>query len=307
MTLPGSVAKVPRADFRVNPGFWIKPCLGHDRFNRQGRSGSSGKFDFTEPSHRDRMRPALDPLRGYWPMIAWTLSAPGRRRQFLAWTLIALVGSSAGCGAMGKHKPQPGCVDPNQPRELEMVSMPPYVIEPPDELEISVRPAAVELPLTTVTVQADGVVDLGFIGDVYLAGLTLSQAEQKIAEHLDPIARRRKVREPVEVSVRLVNGSQSKFFYVMGAVTTQGRFPIVGNETVIDALLTAGLRSNSNPEKAYLVRPHPINGPDQILKIDWEGIKNRGDTMTNYQLFPGDRLVVPGGRPPGLLGSLFGG
>ena len=29
--------------------------------------------------------------------------------------------------------------------------------------------------------------------------------------------------------------------------------------------------------------------------------------MTNYQIFPGDRLVVPGGRPPGLLGSLFGG
>ena len=111
--------------------------------------------------------------------------------------------------------------------------------------------------MTTVTVQADGVVDLGFIGDVYLSGLTLAQAEQKITEHLEPIAQRKKVRDPVEVSVRLVNGSQSKFYYVIGAVTTQGRFPIIGNETVLDALLAAGIRSNSLPDKAYLVRAHP--------------------------------------------------
>ena len=111
----------------------------------------------------------------------------------------------------------------------------------------------------------------------------------------------------MEVSVRLVNGSQSKFYYVVGSVTTQGRFPVIGNETVLDAILAAGLRSNSNPEKAYLVRPHPPNGACQILKIDYEGIKERGDTMTNYQIFPGDRLVIPGGRQPGLLGSLFGG
>ncbi len=224
-----------------------------------------------------------------------------------ALALVGLVSPMAGCGLMGKHTPQPGVVDPHQPRELEMVSLPPYVIEPPDELEISVRPAALELPLTTATVQADGIVDLSFAGDVYLAGLTLAQAEMKIAEHLEPMAQRKKLREPVEVSVRLVNGSQSKFYYVIGSITTQGRFPILGNETVLDAMLAAGLRSNSNPEKAYLVRPHPPNGRDQILKIDWDGIKNRGDTMTNYQIFPGDRLVIPGGRPPGLLGSLLGG
>jgi len=238
-------------------------------------------------------------------MIAWTLPAFGRRR-LAALALLALA-SSTGCGLVGKHTPQPGIVDPHQPRELEMVSMPPYVIEPPDELEISVRPASMEMPLTTVTLQADGVVDLGFAGDVYLAGLTLAQAELKVAESLDPIARRKKVREPIEVSVRLVNGSQSKFYYVLGSVTTQGRFPIIGNESVLDAILAAGLRTNSQPQKAYLVRPHPPTGQDQILKIDWDGIKERGDTMTNYQIFPGDRLIIPGGRSPGLLGSLFGG
>ena len=239
-------------------------------------------------------------------MTARMLSGP-RRHAFRVLAWVALASTMAGCGLVGKHKPQPGVVDPHQPRELEMVSMPPYTIEPPDELEISVRPASLELPLSTVTVQADGLVDLGFAGDVYLSGLTLMQAEAKVAEHLEPLATQKKIRGPIDVSVRLVNGSQSKFYYVVGSVTTQGRFPIIGNETVLDAVLAAGLRTNSTPEKAYLVRPHPPNGHDQVLKVDWEGITKRGDTMTNYQILPGDRLIVPGGRPPGLLGSLFGG
>ncbi len=241
-------------------------------------------------------------------MIARTLTAHSRRRLGISCLLVATFAQAmTGCGMTRKHQPQIGIIDPNQPKELEMVSMPPYVIEPPDELEVSVRPVGAEVPLSTVTVQADGVIDLGFIGDIYIAGLTLAQAEQKIAEHLQGIAAQKKIQEPIEVSVRLVNGSQSKFFYVMGAVTTQGRFPIIGNETVLDAILAAGLRTNSQPQKAYLVRAHPPNSHDQILRVDWEGIRDRGDTMTNYQIFPGDRLIVPGGRPPGLLGSLFGG
>ena len=231
----------------------------------------------------------------------------GTRRHFALWIALGLAGSMIGCGTMNKHKEQPGIVDIHQPRELEMVSMPPYVLEPPDEIEITIRPMAMEIPLSTVTIQADGYVDLGFAGDVYLAGLTLSQAEIKVAEHLENIAAQKRVKDPVEVSVRLVNGSQSKFFYVLGSVTTQGRFPIQGNEDVLSSILAAGLRSNSRPDKAYVVRPHPINGQCQILKVDWEGITERGDTVTNYQLFPGDRIVVPGGRQPGLLGSLFGG
>src|SRR3954451_16825984 len=115
-------------------------------------------------------------------MISRMVTARGRRR-IGAIALLGVAWSMAGCGMIrARHEAQPGIVDPHQPKELEMVSMPPYVIEPPDELEISVRPAAMEMPLTTVTVQADGVVDLGFSGDVYLSGLTLAQAEQKVIE-----------------------------------------------------------------------------------------------------------------------------
>jgi polysaccharide export outer membrane protein len=235
------------------------------------------------------------------PMILWPCA------------LACLLPFATGCQLAGKHSarkvPQLGIVDPHQPKELEMVSMPPYVVEPPDELELAIKPSVPDFTLTTAVVQADGNVDLGYAGDVYVAGLTLAQVEQKIAQHLVDYsaARGRAVREPIYVSARLVNGSQSKNFYVLGTVSNQGKFPITGNETVLDGILLAGLRSNSLPEKAYLVRPHPMGGADQIFKIDWCGIKERGDTTTNYQLFPGDRIVVPGGKPPSLLGSLLGG
>ncbi|MFO0911070.1 MAG: polysaccharide biosynthesis/export family protein [Isosphaeraceae bacterium] len=244
-------------------------------------------------------------------MIAGKLSA-----RICSWlslcAAIAFVATVAGCGSHRtahalRKIPHPGVIDCNQPRELRMVSMPQYVVEPPDELELAVRPATDDLSSTNLTVQADGNLDLGFAGDVYVAGLTLEQIEQKIALHLDQLAAAKGDRTRYKVSVRLANGSQSKYYYVLGTVNTQGKFPVSGNDTVLDAILTAGLKSNSYPEKAYLVRPRPAGGPDQILKIDWVGIRERGDTLTNYQIFPGDRIIVPGGPSPGLLGTLLGG
>jgi polysaccharide export outer membrane protein len=120
------------------------------------------------------------------------------------------------------------------------------------------------------------------------------------------LARQRRIRDPIQVAVRCNDRGASKQYYVIGTVVSQGANPISGNETVLDGILRAGLRSNSLPEKAYLVRPHPVGGHDQVLKIDWCGITERGDTLTNYQLLPGDRIYVPGGKPPGLLQSLFG-
>jgi polysaccharide export outer membrane protein len=244
-------------------------------------------------------------------MTAWMLIRSPDGRRVAALLAVPLLMSS-GCSGIGaKHAanrvPQYGVIDCNQPRELQMVSFPPYVVEPPDELEISIRPAVSELSLTTLTVRSDGFIDLGFGGDVYVAGLTLEQVEQKVAQHLESLGGTGRPKGPYQVSARLVNGSASKSYYVLGTVTTQGKFPATGNETVLDAIMAAGLRTNSLPEKAYLVRPHPAGGPDQVLKIDWFGIRDRGDSLTNYQVFPGDRIIVPGGKPPGLLSTLLGG
>ena len=157
-------------------------------------------------------------------------------------------------------------------------------------------------------VQADGFIDLGLAGDVYVYGLTLAEAEERIAVQLNDAARKQtRLRKTSIASACDWQPRQSKYYYVLGTVANPGRFKSSGNDTVLDAILQAGLKPNSLPEKAYMVRPHALGGEDQVYKIDWFGIKDRGDTLTNYQLFPGDRVVVPGTKPPGMLKSLLGG
>lgn len=235
---------------------------------------------------------------------------PPCRPVILAMGLVLAL--SAGChGLARKHEvksiPQYGEVDPSQPAEMRKISQAPYVIEPPDELEItSLPPLPSSSPLSFV-VRGDGFVDLGLAGEVYVYGLTLSEAEERIAVQLNDSARAQQPasKEKYRVSVRLAN-SQSKYYYVLGTVTNPGKFKAGSTDTVLDAIVQAGLKSNSLPEKAYMVRPHALGGQDQVYKVDWFGIKDRGDTLTNYQLFPGDRVVVPGTKPPGLIKSLLG-
>lgn len=232
-------------------------------------------------------------------------------RPVFLMSCLALAALSGCHGLAQKHEanriPQFGTIDPDQPAEMRKVSQTSYLIEPPDELEITSLPPLPTTMPSPFLVRGDGFVDLGLFGEVYVYGLTLPEAEERIAVQMNDAARKLypDSKEKYQVGVRLAN-SQSKYYYVLGTVTSPGRFKAGGNETVLDAILQAGLKSNSLPEKAYLVRPHGLGGEEQVYKVDWIGIKDRGDTLTNYQLFPGDRVVVPGTKPPGLIKSLLG-
>ena len=243
-------------------------------------------------------------------MKARMLSTLGRRARPFATLVIVLLAS--GCSTMArKHEanriPQYGVVDPHQPPSCTRRRSRPISLSRRTSWRSRYVPRCRRRPSTFV-VQADGFVNLAFAGDVFVAGMTLNEAEERIAQHLteQQKANNGESKQNYEVSVRLAT-NQSKFYYVMGAVGNQGRFKLTGNETVLDAILQAGLRSNSLPDKAYVSRPHPAGGPDIILKVDWFGIRDRGDTLTNYQILPGDRVIVPGTKPPGVLGSLLGG
>jgi polysaccharide export outer membrane protein len=225
----------------------------------------------------------------------------------LAFALLA----GPGCAQINRHQekkiPQLGVIDPTQPRELQKVTLPRHVIEPSDQLEILVRPPLRDLERQVVGVLPDGTIDLGLYGHYYVAGLCLEEAEIKLSQGLASAPERTATSDPLQAAIRLADSQQvTKKFYVLGTVNTPASYPIRGNETVLDAILLAGLRSNSLPEKAYVARPHAQGGGDQILAIDWQGITQRGDTTTNYQLMPGDRVYVPGGAAPGLLQTLLG-
>ena len=136
----------------------------------------------------------------------------------------------------------------------------------------------------------DGKVTLGVYGKVNVTGLTQQQAKLAIEAHLAQYL------ENPEVSVDLF-AYNSKAFYVItqGAGLGDGvvRLPITGNDTVLDAIAQINGLESVSSKRIWIARPAPYgSGCHQILPVDWYLLTSRGDTGTNYQLMPGDRLFV---------------
>ena len=91
-----------------------------------------------------------------------------------------------------------------------------------------------------------------------------------------------------------VTAYNSKNYYVLGDVGSPGRLPVTGNETVLDAIQFAGgLLPTAAPKNIRLVRPAPPGACcEQTLPVNLAAIMSGGDATTNYQLMPGDRIVV---------------
>jgi polysaccharide biosynthesis/export protein len=135
----------------------------------------------------------------------------------------------------------------------------------------------------------DGTVTLGIYGNVRVAGMTLPQArhtvEQYLAQYLD---------EP-EISLE-VWAYNSKTYYIV----TQGaglgdavyRFPITGNETVLDAIAQINGLNQLASKQIWIARPTDCPGKCQILPVDWNAITSCATAGTNFQILPGDRVFV---------------
>ena len=91
-----------------------------------------------------------------------------------------------------------------------------------------------------------------------------------------------------------VTAYNSKNYYIQGDVAAPGKLPITGNETVLDAINYAGgLIPTASPQNIRLVRPAPPGACcEQVLPVNLSAIISGGDPTTNYQIMPGDRLVV---------------
>ncbi|HTL53945.1 MAG TPA: polysaccharide biosynthesis/export family protein [Planctomycetota bacterium] len=205
----------------------------------------------------------------------------------------------------------PAPVPADVPRELELRTLPAYVIGPPDILQIEAVvlklnndgvPISTERPTPLwpqpVTgqflVRPDGTVGLGVYGSTQLAGLTLEQARESIQGFLAYVTGLKPQALAVAVDVVQFN---SKTYYVItdGAGFGEGvaRFPVTGSETVLDAISQIqGLPQVASKRHVWVARRAPGCDADQMLPVDWCAITRVGDTRTNYQLLPGDRLYV---------------
>jgi polysaccharide export outer membrane protein len=232
---------------------------------------------------------------------------------------LALLAVCALCGCQTVRTPEEKIANSNLPREFNKVTMPDYVVEPPDLLLVEVLEATPGRPISGERlVRPDGKISLGFYGEVYVAGLTLPEVKEKIILHLrkyvsdvnlglvdvdengepviDPVTKTAKRIEPRDSPTVFVDitAYNSKNYYMEGDVLVTGRMPITGNETVLDAIhFAGGLMPTAAPQNIRLVRPAPPGACcQQVLPVNLAAITSGGDPTTNYQLMPGDRIVV---------------
>ncbi len=232
---------------------------------------------------------------------------------------LALLALFAACGCQTVKTPEEKIANSNIPSEFKKVSMPDYVVEPPDMMIVEVLEALPGRPISGERlVRPDGKITLGFYGDVYVAGLTLPEVKEKIVLHMrkymqdealgllkvdenGDIITDPKTNKPIQIEPRDsdmvfvdVSAYNSKNYYVLGDALVTGRLPITGNETVLDAInFAGGLTPTAAPQNIRLVRPAPPGACcEQVLPINLAAITSGGDPTTNYQLMPGDRIVV---------------
>jgi polysaccharide export outer membrane protein len=120
--------------------------------------------------------------------------------------------------------------------------------------------------------------------------MTTQEAKAVIEAHLSQFLER----PEVIVSIAAFN---SKVYYIItdgGGLGEQVfRFPVTGNETVLDALSQIyGLPPVASRKRIWLARPVPHKEHPQVYPINWKALTRCGDPSTNYQVLPGDRIYV---------------
>ncbi len=173
------------------------------------------------------------------------------------------------------------------PRELNKQVLETHYLEPGDELLIEANDidSDVRIPADQ-QVSADGSVDLGKYGRVKIASLTLEQAEELIQSTIAAAEE-----ASASINVRLIQSVEK--FYVIGEVNSPGAYPLAGHETVLDGIVAAGgLSLRASACDILLARPTDPCSCRVTLPVCYRAITQLGDTTTNYQLRPGDRIFV---------------
>lgn len=187
------------------------------------------------------------------------------------------------------------------PDELNRVVLPPYVIGPPDVLQVESLRGLLEQPVRGQhLVRPDGSIGLGVYGSALVAGMTLDQAKDMVARVIySRIQENKKIKfedvyDGVSVDVVAYN---SKVYYVIldgaGLGEQVIRLPFTGNETVLDALSQVqGLPPQASKKHIWVARRCPAPGMPSKLDVDWNAVVQCGDPATNWQIMPGDRVYV---------------
>jgi len=160
-----------------------------------------------------------------------------------------------------------------------------YRLGIPDAVEIN-APKVQEIDGRSQRIQPDGKVNLDLIGEVKVVGMTAKELAAKLEVllsryYLDP-----------KVSVK-VSGYHSKKYYIYGQVGAQGPHPYTGRDTLLDAVLRAGINHTSWTSRTKVIRPAHGDTPIRTMQVNVDQMVKQGDWSRNILLEPDDIVTVP--------------
>ena len=157
-----------------------------------------------------------------------------------------------------------------------------YRIGPKDLLEIKVRE---DVKLNTeVRVTEQGKINLAYINEIFVEGLTTAELERKLAELYSPY-----LRDP-HVAVTIIE-RQSKQISILGAVSKPGFIQLFGRTTLLEAITAAGGLTREAAREIIIIRTFP-DGTTSNLKIPIDDLMLKGDPKYNLPLEAGDSVIV---------------
>jgi len=181
-------------------------------------------------------------------------------------------------------------------RELDFPGLPndqpvPLVLYPGDVLRIETVSTTTEVR-EGIVVDATGKIHVALAGDIDVAGLGISEAEAKIQRALLPFDK------AVHVNLQLTSPAGQRVT-VIGAVTTQGRIPLVPGARLADVIAAAGGPSMSTvagePVMVADIRSGVLMRNSKRVPISMSKAL-KGDPLHNVFIHPGDHIYIPPAR-----------
>jgi polysaccharide export outer membrane protein len=138
-----------------------------------------------------------------------------------------------------------------------------------------------------VRISGEGIIKLPLIGDVKVAGLSVSQISEKISRLLadgyivDP-----------HVSV-FVEEFRSKKTIIMGQVNKPGIYALSGSTTFLELLSKAGGLTKDAGDRAIIKRRAASPGSaEKVITIDLRKLLEEGDTSSDLPLMDNDNIYI---------------
>lgn len=155
-----------------------------------------------------------------------------------------------------------------------------YRLQCGDSIVVSLRAISTPDNIEDV-VDADGFINMPFLGNMHVAGRTTSEIEKLVHGRYVPDYYR-------QATVTVLVPTQ-RSYYIKGEVRAPGRFPFIAGVTLLRAVSGAGGPNDyANPKKITVIRGNERMGPFNMFDI-------QDDPSSDVIIEPGDVIDVPRG------------